>query len=117
MESAKNAKRQRRASAADKESEVAHNAYYKKLRRAQKKRRIERKSKRVVQHQGMKETHVVKPSKDEKNDQPRKPDDNSLSSATVKKAEQSTKYLPRGKQMVSASLKTAVQPASKKVTT
>ena len=115
MESAKNAKRRRRASTADEESEALRNAYYKKLRRAQKKRRMERKKKRVVQQQAMKETPVVKPNEGEKNDLLKKPDDNSLSSATVKKAEpQSTKYLPRGKQMVSASLKTAVQPASKK---
>ena len=115
MESAKNAKRRRRASTADEESEALRNAYYKKLRRAQKKRRMERKKKRVVQQQAMKETPVVKPNEAEKNDLLKKPDDNSLSSATVKKAEpQSTKYLPRGKQMVSASLKTAVQPASKK---
>ena len=64
----------------------------------------------------MKETPAVKPSEDEKNALLRKPDDNSLSNATIKKAElQSTKYLPRGKQMVSASLKTAVQPTSKKI--
>ena len=116
MESAKNAKRRRRTAATDEEGDSARNAYYKTLRGAQKKRRMERKRKGVVQHQEMKESHVVRPSEDKTNDLPREPDDHSLSA--TKKAEQSRKYLPRGKQMVSASLKTAAEPVSqKKVTT
>ena len=116
MESAKNAKRRRRAAATDEERDSARNAYYKKLSKAQKKRRMERKRKGLVQRREMKETHVVRPSEDETNDLPREPDENSLSA--IKKAEQSRKYLPRGKQMVSASLKTAAEPVNqKKITT
>jgi len=112
MESAKNAKCRRQAAATDEEGDLARNAYYKKLRRAQKKRRMERKRKGVVQHQEMKESHVVRPSEVETNDLPREPVDCSLSA--IKKTEQSRKYLPRGKQMVSASLKTAAEPVSQK---